>query len=173
MRISLAGRSSKSVARSGFTLLELVVVLAIVGIAFSFVLPAIGSGLRHWHLQGAAREVATLFKFTRNQSVAKKEPLQVVLYRSRNLYWLDKGDAPGLNDPDQADEKGIHLYALPDRIRFGEIIVGGYSVGGERVGILFFPRGTSTGGEVQILDERGKGYRISVDHVTGHTRIQR
>lgn len=157
----------------GFTLLELVVVLAIVGMAFSLVLPAIGSGLRHWRLQAAAREVATLLKFTRNRSVAGKEPLQVILDRSRNLYWLDKGDAPVLNDPDQADEKGIRLYTLPDGVQFGEVTVGGYTVGGERVGIFFFPRGSSTGGEVQILDERGKGYRISVDPVTGQARIAR
>ncbi|MFN3477449.1 MAG: GspH/FimT family protein [Candidatus Methylomirabilales bacterium] len=157
----------------GFTLLELVVVLVIVGMAFSLVLPAIGSGLRHWRLRGAAREVVTLLKFTRNQAVVKKEPFQVILDRSRNLYWLDKGDAPVLSDPDQADEKGIRLYALPNGVRFGEVTVDGSNREGERVGILFFPRGSSTGGEVQILDERGKGYRIRVDPVTGHARIAR
>lgn len=162
-----------STPNSGFTLLELVVVLAIVGMAFSLVLPAVSRSLRHWRLQGAIREVVTLLKFTRNQAVVKKEPFQVILDRSRNLYWLDRGEAPVLSDPDQADEKGIRLYALPNGVRFGEVTVDGSNRAGERVGILFFPRGSSTGGEVQILEERGRGYRIRVDPVTGQARIVR
>lgn len=157
----------------GFTLLELVVVLAIGGIAFSLVLPGLESGLRHWRLQGAAREVTTFLKFTRNQAVTRRAPLQVILDRSRNLYWLDKGDAPLLNDPDQAEEKGIRLYALPEGVRFGEVTVDGSNIRGKRVGILFFPRGSSTGGEVQILGERGREYRVRVDPVTGQARLVR
>jgi len=157
----------------GFTLIEMVVVLVIMGVAFSLTLPSLGDGLRRWRLQGAVREVATLLKFTRNQSVAGRAPLQVLLDRSRNLYWLDKANAPVLADPSRADEKGIRLYALPAGIRFGEVTVSNTSLAEERIGILFFPTGGSTGGEVQILDARGRAYRISVDPVTGQARIQR
>jgi len=148
------------------------VVLTIVGIAFAFVLPALERGLRAWRLQGAVRELTTLMKFTRTQTIARRKPLQVILDRSRKVYWLDHADAPVLSDPDRAAEKGIRLSALPAGFRFGEIVVGGVRVEQEQVGIPFFPKGNSTGGEVQILDDRGKGYRIGVDPLTGHARIQ-
>ena len=158
---------------AGFTLLEMVVVLTIAGMAFSLVLPGLARGLVRWRLQGAVREVATTMKFTRNQSVTRRMPLQVVMDRSQNLYWLDSLDAPVLQDPHQAEEKGIRLFALPAGIRFGEVTVGDITAADARVGMPFYPKGNSAGGAVQILDERGGAYRISVDSVTGHARIQR
>lgn len=151
----------------------MVVVLVILGVAFSLTLPSLGDGLRRWRLQGAVREVATVLKFTRNESVAGRAPLQVFLDRSRNVYWLDKPENPILYPPDLAIERGARLYALPSGIRFGEVTAGGPDPGAERVGILFFPKGSATGAAVQILDDRGRAYRISVDPVTGQARIER
>lgn len=164
-------RNPKSEIQRGFTLLELVVVVTIMGVAFSLVLPALGRGLRQWRLQGAVREIVTLMKFTRNQAVSRRVPLQVILDRSRHVYWLDNADTPVLSDPHQAEEKGIRLSALPAGLRFGEATVGGLRVQDRQVGIPFFPRGGSTGGEVQVLDDRGKGYRIRVDPMTGHAGV--
>ena len=162
-----------AIQRGGFTLLELVVVLAIVGVAFAFAIPSLGDGLRRWRLQGAVRELATIMKFTRNQSVTRRTPLQVVMDRSQSLYWLDRLDAPVLQDPQRAEEKGIRLYVLPAGIRFGEVTVGGGSPVDARVGMPFYPKGNSAGGVVQMLDARGRDYRVRVDPVTGHARVQR
>ena len=158
---------------AGFTLLEMVVVLAIAGLALSLVLPGLARGLVRWRLQAAVREVATTMKFTRNQAVTRRMPFQVVMDRSQNLYWLDRLEAPVLHDPQQAAEKGIRLYALPAGIRFGEVTIGDISAAEARVGMPFYPKGNSAGGAVQILDERAGAYRISLDPVTGHARIER
>ncbi len=157
----------------GFTLLELIVVLSIVAIAVSLVLPSIGSGIRHWRLRGAVREVATLLKFARNQSVVSTKPLHVILDRSRSLYWLDNADASVLAHAVRSDQRKIRLYALPDGIRFGDVAMGYFGMEPERLRIVFFPRGSSTGGEVQILDEGGRGYQIRVDSLTGRAGIVR
>jgi len=163
----------KSAIQSGFTLLELVVVLTIVGMASALALPTLGDGLRQWRMQGAVRELATLFKFTRNQSVAQRVPFQVVLDRARGVYWLDHPEKFALFDPERGGERGIRLYALPAGFRFGEAAVAGIPSAGERVGILFFPKGNSTGGEIEILDPKGRRYRIVVDPLTGQARVHR
>ncbi len=157
---------------SGFTLMELIVVVTILGIAVSFILPSFGRGLDHWRLRGAVREVATLIKFARTQSVASMRPLHVVLDRSRSLYWLDNADGPVVTDSPQAERK-VRLYALPDGVRFGEVGGGGFAMDEERFRIIFFPRGSSSGGEVQLVDEKGRAYQISVDSVTGRAGIAR
>jgi Tfp pilus assembly protein FimT len=147
--------------------------MAIIGIAMSFVLPALAKGVRQWRIQGAVQEMVTLFKFTRNQAVARRTQLQVVMDRARRVYWLDNADAPVLTDPDQADERGIRLFSLPAGLRFGRVTIGSVTVADDRVGIAFLSRGNSTGGDVEILDDRGRRYSIRVDPLTGHARAQR
>jgi general secretion pathway protein H len=160
-------------AAAGFTLLELVIVMAIMGIVFSFALPALAKGLQQWRLQAAVQEVTTLFKFTRNQAIARRTPLQVMMDRARGVYWLDNADTPMLVDLDQADAKKIRLFALPSGLRFGQVAVGAIRLDEERVGIPFYPKGNSTGGEVEILDGAGRRHAIQVDPWTGHARIYR
>jgi hypothetical protein len=41
----------------------------------------------------------------------------------------------------------------------------------ERGAIVFFPQGSSTGGEVWVSDEKGRGYRIVIDPSIGLVRI--
>ena len=168
-----ANRNPQSAIQSGFTLLELVVVVTILGVALALALPALGDGLRRWRLQGAVRDVATILKFARNQSVAGRAPVQVVLDRSRNAYWLDGQDNGLQSTLDEVLERGIRLYAMPPGIRLGEVAVAGTDPGADRVGIIFFPRGNSTGAEVEVRDEKGRTYRISVDSMTGHARVGR
>lgn len=155
----------------GFTLLEIVLVLSIMALASVLVVPSIGSGLGYWRLQAAAREVGTLAKFARNQSVARGTRLQVVLDRPRRLYWLDN-DPAVLADPDTAGRHGIRLYTLPQGVRFGDATVDGARADHDRVAFVFFPRGDSTGGEVRVLDERGAGYRVAIDRLTGRVDIR-
>ena len=170
-RSAIANRQSPF--QRGFTLLELVVVVAIMGVVASLVFPALGDGLRRWRLQGAVREVAATLKFARNQSVAGRAPLQVILDRGRGVYWLDRPGDPARYGPEQAIARGVRLFALPKGVRFGDVAAAGPDPGAERVGIVFFPKGSSAGAEVQIVDGQGGAYRVSVDSMTGHARVYR
>ena len=165
-----AGRRRRGL---GFTLLELMVVLAIVAMAMTVVLPAVSAGLRHWRLQASARELVVLFKFARNQAVAKRQPLQVVLERTRSVYWLDRVGSGAAATLDEAEKKGIRLYALGSGVRFGDIVLDGYPANDEQVGLVFSPRGTTAEATVQLLGEGARAYRIRVDPVTGYARAVR
>ncbi len=158
---------------NGFTLVEMIVVLTILGLAASFVLPSLDRGLPHWRLIGAAREFVTLLKFARNQSLASMSPLHVVVDRSRNLYWLDSAEALAAPDWLHGGERKVRVYALPEGVSFGEPGGGIVSVDEQRFRILFFPRGNSSGGEIQLRDKNGRAYRIDVDTVTGRPEIKR
>lgn len=176
MAISLAGRSSKSEAgrlAAGFSLLELVVVLAILAIASALALPAFSSGFRQWRLQATVRELIVTFKFARNQAVARREPLQVVVERTRGVYWVDRTGSSAAQNPDDAERKGIRLYALPSGVRFGDVTIDGYPASGEQVGVVFSHRGTSSDAAVQLIGQGTRGYQIRVDPVTGRAQVSR
>jgi hypothetical protein len=42
----------------------------------------------------------------------------------------------------------------------------------EHGAIAFFPQGSSTGGEVWVSDEKGRGYRIMIDSSVGLVRVR-
>ena len=155
---------------AGFTLLEIVLVLSIMALGAVLVAPSLGGGLGHWRLQSAAREVGTMAKFARNQAVARGQRFQVVLDRSRGMYWLDN-EPPTLADPDTAGRQGIRLYTLPPGVHFGDFTLDGARVERDRVAFVFFPRGDSTGGEVRVVAERGAGYGVAVDRMTGRVDV--
>lgn len=168
---SEAPSASREGWAGGFTLLELIAVLAVVGVALSLAMPSISSGLQRWRVREAVREISTMVKFARNQAVIRRQSLQVVLDRTRNMYWLDQASI--IQDVDQAYERGLRVYELPDGVRFGVVSVGGRALDVERPGLVFSPYGTTSASSVHIVDERGRGYRILVDQVTGQTSIVR
>ncbi len=163
--------TSRGGGRDGFTLLELIAVLAVVGVALSVAMPSISSGLQRWRLREAVREMSTMVKFARNQAVTRRQSLQVVLDRARNMYWLDR--ASMAQDVEQAYEKGMRVYELPDGVRFGQVSIGGRDSDDERLGLVFSPYGTTRAATLQIVDLRGRGYQIVLDQATGHTSILR
>ena len=160
-----------STGTGGFTLLELIAVVAVVGVALSVAMPSLSTGLQRWRMRVAVREMSAMIKFARNQAVARRQSLQIVVDRSRNSFWLDR--ATVRQDAEQAEEKGLRLYALPDGVRFGTVTVGGLEVENPQFGLLFAPNGSTRADTVQILDANGRGYRIVLDQVTGQASIQR
>ena len=170
-RLGSADRPDRPTGSGGFTLLELMAVLVVVGLAAGIAMPSISTGLQRWRLRAAALEMHAMLKFTRTQAVAKRQAFQLVLDRSRNLYWLDRPNA--VLDAEQAHEKGIRLFALPSGVRFGVVTLGGQETGANELGMVFSPYGTTTGSSVEVVDERRQGYQIVLDRVTGQSAIRR
>lgn len=146
-------------------------VLVVVGLAVGIAMPSISTGLQRWRLRAAVREMNAMLKFTRTEAVAKRQAFQLVLDRSRNLYWLDRSNA--VLDAEQAHEKGLRLFALPTGVRFGTVMLGGQEATNSELGMVFSPYGTTTGSSVEVVDERGQGYQILLDQVTGQSVIRR
>ncbi len=69
-------------AHSGFTLLELMVVLAIAGVLFAVGIPAMGNFLRNSRITGAANDVMVAMHMARSEAVKRR--LNVTLCTSAN-----------------------------------------------------------------------------------------
>jgi Tfp pilus assembly protein FimT len=76
------------------TLVELVAVLAVVAVAVSLVLPAIGRGVETVRLRSEGGRVAALLREARQRAVSTRRPTRVTLDAARNavtLAWEDDG----------------------------------------------------------------------------------
>jgi type II secretion system protein H len=74
-------------AQTGFTLLELMVVLAIAGVLFAVAVPAMGDFLRNGRITAAANDVMAGLHFTRSEAIKRRQP--VTLCTSANTINAD------------------------------------------------------------------------------------
>ena len=77
----------------GFTLIEMVLVLAILAIAVFFVLPSVGRGTEGLRLRTEGGRIAALLRDARRQAVTRREPVRVSLDRVTGAVSLTLGEA--------------------------------------------------------------------------------
>jgi prepilin-type N-terminal cleavage/methylation domain-containing protein len=172
---------------AGFTLLELTIVLFILALATALVAPAFNRSSGQLRLKAATRDIAALFRFARTQAIGHHGVLEVVLDRGTNTYWLRGPEwivsrlggidqVATVEDPEQpwqARMRQARVRSLPAGISLKSVVLDtGPLRDDERGSIAFFPQGSSTGGEVWVLDEKGRGYQIVIDPSIGLVRVR-
>lgn len=141
-------------AAHGFTLLELLIALAIAALLFVFVVP-VGSRQRdHAELTNAARAVAAGLRLTRLAAVNAGRTAVFAVDVDHALY-QPAGSAS------TAVPRGVQLALLTARTE----------THGDAVGdIRFFPDGSSTGGGV-ALSRGGDRFEVLVNWLTGGVSV--
>lgn len=168
----------------GFSLLELTVVLFILTLAIALIAPTFSRSFGQVRLKASARDIAALCRFARAQAIAYQDVLEVVFDRQTNSYWLRGADriigrlggvdqASTVEDSDQSVQmRQARIRVLPSGVSLKSVLLAtGPLQSDERGVIAFFPYGSSTGGEIDLSDEKGRVYRIVVDPSVGLVRI--
>ena len=86
MRISRTG-----ICKSGFTLLELIVVLFIVSVVMAIVVPSF-SGLGENKLKSEAREIASILRYMYDSAVSRKETFLINFNFNEDIVYLNGPD---------------------------------------------------------------------------------
>lgn len=172
--------------KNGFTLLELTVVLFILALSAALIAPSFMRSFSGLQIRAAAKDVAALCRFARTQAITYQGVVEVVLDRQTNGYWLRGPDwivgrlsgidqAATVEDPGQPREVQIRqarVRLFPAGVTLKSVVLDtGPLREDERGTIAFFPQGSSTGGEVVLSDEKGRGYRVVIDPWIGLVRI--
>jgi len=145
---------------SGFTFVEVVVVLAILAVTGLVAYPPLRATLEKTRMESAVRELAALLKYAREKSMAEQETVAVVLRKQ-------EGDLTIFNRRGQS----IKYYRLYDKVAFVRLILDGLDVADNRTVVWFYPDGRSTGVAMVVRHESGRQLRLKTDILTGNTRI--
>jgi general secretion pathway protein H len=142
-RISTAGNR-------GFTLLELIVVLFIAGMAVGVVIFSAGRVRESALFSDEARRVYQTLKHAREIAIMERIDVAVRIDAENNKYWIDYGEG-----------KTSDTHVLHE----------GFAISGQDV--VLFSNGSSSGGTIKIENAKGQTYAIDVDPVLGTPKIKR
>jgi general secretion pathway protein H len=158
---------------SGFTLLELLIVMVIVGFMAALVVPAIGHSLDNLRLRTVTREVSASLRYTRSRAVSEKMTYCALFDPEKKMLTIsgEKNPAPSKDTSEEQEKVGREVYIFPKHIIVKLVSHEEDAVEPVPFAIRFFPNGSSSGGEFLLMNARERRYRIFVDFITGLVRV--
>ena len=146
---------SRTGPEAGFTLLEMVCALAIVGLMAAVLLPAIPRQTSRTRLEAYAIETAALLKADRNAAIR------------RRLDVTTQVDAPSRSLRSGASGQTVRF---PEDVRFETLLPRNCDNRPVVASISFFASGMSCGGVI-VLARLDAGYEIRVNWLTGRIEV--
>jgi prepilin-type N-terminal cleavage/methylation domain-containing protein len=183
------GRQAARFARSGFTMIELVMAVLLVGLLLGAVTVAAAFSLRNTEqLKGEARSLAGFLEQVRTRSAetGRRYTVEYALdeYEQKYFAWAPGEVEPGQVYEGEGDEmrKAVGYHEMPsrrrgdggyvyvvwiDRIGFGD----GSSTSDEQVKIDFMPTGGGHWHMVYLRNEDDEFYTVVVNPFTGAAEV--
>ena len=149
------GRSDAMTKEDGFTLLEIVCVMAITAMLAAIILPAIPRATSRTRLEAYAVQTATLLKGDHDAAIRRRTQIATEINAtSRSL----RSGATG------------YVVRMPEDVRFDAVLATRCNQRLAGSTIVFFGSGMSCGGMI-ALSRLGVGYQIGVNWLTGGVEI--
>ncbi len=139
----------------GFTLLELLVVLALAVLLLGLAQPMLSAAFPGTELKAAAQELAAGLRMARSLARTHGEPTSLELDLENHRFRIG-------NDG--------RFHPLPSRLHLSLITAASELTGTNRGSIRFFPDGSASGGRI-LLATGSRKLGVDVDWLTGKVRM--
>lgn len=146
---------------SGFSLLEMMLVMALIAAASLLAVAAFGTGMQGMKMRAGAKDVAAQMRFARAVAISTGQPQDVIIDPAARQWQGAKGRSGSLPNVGEVVFTGARTTMFDP----GEQNAGKGTV-------RFFADGAATGGRVRLL-ANGGGWDVDVGWLTGDVRVKR
>jgi len=140
----------RSQETDGFTLIELVVVIALISIMFTVAIPRIGGGPLADGLRTACQRLVTSIPDIRDRAVREQEDYHLNINIDTNLFWVTRNGMTE-DEVEAAESKGYQLPGGVDILGVEYPDTGRLESG--RTFIRFYKKGYSDKAQIHLRDE--------------------
>ena len=140
--------------QKGFSLLELLVVLVIVGFMAVLIPPRLSGIMATTQAKSAAREIVSALRQSRNLAISSQKDQVFIIDLAKKIYSIDPAKAK----------------KLPDKVKINLYTARSEQISEQVGGIRFFPDGSSTGGRIN-LTLRNQDFFIDIKWLTGKVAL--
>ena len=164
MPTSSAGRiSGKKSAVSGVTLIEMVVVVALISLMVGISYPAITSGIDSLRLKAATNGVVSFLDYGLSRAERRQQMVEITVSKADNSLEM-RSSEPGF----------YRKLALPDGISIVQVLppLTDDSDPGLKRDFLLYPGGTVPPMGLQLVNRRNVQRVVRVDPITGVPRVE-
>jgi general secretion pathway protein H len=145
----------------GFTLLELMIVMLVIGLAMAVTLPSLWRGSSTLHMRACSRDVLNMFRYAREKAVTEQTGMVVLVDKENQGLILSNN----LGD-------SAKTYVMPKDVKIGCIALSGKELTDNYMGVRFLPNGSSDAAVVLLQSDSGSQLRIISDALTGGARFE-
>ena len=146
------------VKNKGFTLIEIMVVLAISTALLVLVVPSLYRSIAATDIPNATKELALALRLSQSQAINSTKPASLVLNVKNHHYQLSHKNKK---------------FQLPKQIEL-TLLTGStllqQGMEDDEGAIVFYPDGSSTGGQITLKKDQ-KSQQIDIDWLTGEVSI--
>jgi len=161
--------------KRAFTLVELMVVLAVLGLIIGISIPSFRSFLKKAPLEQAISDVEGMCRQARSDAIINKRTIELVLNDSEDSLILRSAARTVMGvDPETGGEANlVEQGEVLDRVELAADLQIIEPLEEDFVGLLelrFYPNGTAEPVDLRVTDGN-EAYILSLDPVTGHTTV--
>ena len=157
---------------SGFTLIELSLVLFIIGLLVTVALPRFG-GLQRVRLETSARRLAALVRYIGGEAAFKSHLYRLHYDLDEQTYWVSVlAEAAGKAEFTDDTDPLMQLVELPATITFADVRVPGIGqVSRGQVYTHFYPQGYTDPTVIHLRDTDARVMTITIPPLTGEVGV--